>query len=345
MKKLNSSFKRQKQLSFVTTSLLILALLLISPAAASVSDWDFSPKELVSGGTLSLTGSASPGEKVDIFVNFEKTVPVSGGKFEYILEDVKIPEGSKNLFKVEATGANKLNVRVKMVIWITKSSDSSGNTATVSQSNVPPGTYMIRIDGDAAEGVSDVNLKITASQEIEANSNGDFSYSYNTKSIPPGEFDIIVGDEAKEISILPEGSSGSTHISTSGSTRVSTSGSSSGSNLAPGSSTTGTSSEKIAGTGTQSQKISDSGSSSTGPLPENTASYIAPGNSKDVTGVDSETSGLNKNIEEKDSQNQLSKAGLKPPTSSKSSVNFFYLLMGVGVGTLISLIYLITKRL
>lgn len=345
MKKLNSSFKRKKQLSFVTTSLLILALLLISPAAASVSEWDFSPKELVSGETLSLTGSASPGEKVDVFVNFEKTVPVSGGKFEYILENVKIPEGSKNLFKVEATGAKKLNVRVKMVIWITKSSDASGNTAIVSQSNVPPGTYAIRIDGDAVDGVSDVNLKITASQEIEANSNGDFSYSYNTKSIPPGEFDIKVGDKAKEISILPEGFSGSAYVSTSGSTRVSTSSSLSGSNSTPGPSTTGTSSEKTDGTGSQLVKTPGSGSSSAGPLPENTASYIAPGNSKDVTGVDSGTSGLDKNVGEKDTQSQLSKEGLKPPTSTKSSVNFFYILMGVGVGTLISLIYLITKRL
>ena len=203
MKKLINSFKRRKQLTFIITSLLILVLLSISPVAASVSDWDFSPQNPVSGDTLNIKGIASPGEKVDIFVNFEKTVPVSGGKFEYVLEDVKIPEGFNNLFKVEASGVKNLNVRVKMMIWITKSSEASGNTATVSQSNVPPGTYTIKIDGDAGEGVSQVNLKITAFQEIEADSNGDFSYSYNTKSIPPGDFEINVGG-VKKIAILPE---------------------------------------------------------------------------------------------------------------------------------------------
>ena len=124
------------------------------------------------------------------------------GKFEYVLEDVNIPEGVNNLFTVEAIGAKNLNVRVKMLLWMTKSSEASGNTATVSQSNVPPGTYTIKIDGDAGEGVSQVNLKISASLGIEADSNGDFSYSYNTKSVPPGNFEINVGGITKGINLL-----------------------------------------------------------------------------------------------------------------------------------------------
>jgi methanogen extracellular protein (TIGR04279 family) len=179
-----------------------MVLLSISPAAASVSDWSFSPQNPVSGDTLTIKGIASPGEKVDIFVNFEKNLPVSGGKFEYVLEDVKIPEGFNNRFTVEATGIKNLNVRVKMIAWITKSSNASGNTATISQSNVPPGTYTVKIDGDAGEDVSQVNLKITAFQGIEADSNGDFSYSYNTKSIPPGDLEISVGG-VKKVAILP----------------------------------------------------------------------------------------------------------------------------------------------
>ena len=168
------------------------------------SDWEFSPQEPVSGDILNINGSASPGEKVDVFVTFEKTVPVSEGKFEYNLKDVKIPEGFNNFFTVEARGAENLNVRVKMVLWVTKSSEASGDTATVSQSNVPSGTYKIKIDGDAGEGVSEVNLKITAFQRIKADSNGDFSYSYNTKAVPPGDFEIKVGGITKEITIKPK---------------------------------------------------------------------------------------------------------------------------------------------
>ena len=198
MHKLISLRKKRKELAFMVTSFSILVLLAISPAAASVNNWEFSPQEPVSGDTLSIKGGASPQEEIDVFVTFEKTVPVSGGEFEYILEDVKIPGGLNNLFKVEARGAKNLNVRVKMILWVTKSSEVSGDVVTVSQSSVPPGTYIIKIDGHAKEGASNVNLKITAFQGIEADSNGDFSYSYNTKAVPSGDFEIKVGSVSKK---------------------------------------------------------------------------------------------------------------------------------------------------
>lgn len=181
-------------------SVLILALLTISPAAAAVSSWELSPETPAHGDTLRIKGSASPEEEVEIQVIFEKAVQTSGGKYEYILEDVKIPEGFNNLFTVQASEARNLNVRVKMLIWMTKSSEASGNTATVTQSSVPPGTYQIKIDGDAG-GSSTVNLKIIAVQRVKADSDGDFSYSYNTKAIPPGDFEVSVGGITKNVAL------------------------------------------------------------------------------------------------------------------------------------------------
>lgn len=185
----------------ISLSVLILALLIISPAAAAVSSWDLSPESPVLGDTLRIKGSASPEEEIEVQVTFEKAAPVSGGEYEYILEGVKIPEGFKNRFTVQASGASNLNVRVKMLIWVTKSSEASGNTATVTQSSVPPGTYQIKMDGDAKGGASTVNLKITAVQQIKADSDGDFSYSYNTKAVPPGDFEISVGGVKKKVTI------------------------------------------------------------------------------------------------------------------------------------------------
>lgn len=190
-------------------SVLILALLTISPAAAAVSSWDLSPENPTHGDTLRIKGSASPEEDVAIQVTFEKAVQASGGKYEYILEDVKIPEGFNNLFTVQANDARNLNVRAKMLIWVTKSSEASGNTATVTQSSVPPGTYQIKIDGDAG-GSSTVNLKITAVQRVKADSNGDFSYSYNTKSVPPGDFEVSVGGITKKVALQQEKTSATT---------------------------------------------------------------------------------------------------------------------------------------
>ena len=42
----------------------------------SVTNWEFSPQKPVSGDTLNIKGNASSGEKIDVFVNFNKTVPV-----------------------------------------------------------------------------------------------------------------------------------------------------------------------------------------------------------------------------------------------------------------------------
>jgi len=105
---------------------------------------------------------------------------------------------------VEAEGAKNLNVRVKKVIWLTKSSDASGNSAIVSQSNVPPGTYKIKIDGDAEKKVSKVDLNITAFQQVKVDSNGGFNYFYDTTAAPAGNFKIDAGGIKKEITIKPK---------------------------------------------------------------------------------------------------------------------------------------------
>ncbi|WP_410508138.1 hypothetical protein RSJ42_15330 [Methanosarcina hadiensis] len=195
--------KRRKEHALIITSLsiLILVLLTILPAAAAVNSWEISPEKPVHGDTLRIKGSASPDEEVEVQVTFEKAVEAFGGEYEYTLENVKIPEGFNNRFTVEASEARNLNVRVKMLIWVTKSSEASGNTATVTQSSVPPGTYQIKMDGDARGGTSTVNLKITAVQRVKADSDGDFSYSYNTKSVPPGDFEVSVGGIKKKVTL------------------------------------------------------------------------------------------------------------------------------------------------
>jgi methanogen extracellular protein (TIGR04279 family) len=102
---------------------------------------------------------------------------------------------------VKAVGADDLNVRAKKLLWLTKSKEATDGTATVSQANVPSGTYKIRIDGKASG--SNVKLKITAMQEVEVNSEGSLSYLYSTKSIPAGNFEVEVGGATKQIELKP----------------------------------------------------------------------------------------------------------------------------------------------
>ena len=325
----------------MVTSLSILILLLISPASASVYSWDFSPQEPVCGDIISIKGSASPGENADVFVTFEKTVPVSSGKFEYILEDVKIPGGLNNRFTVGARGAKNLNVRVKMIIWVTKSSEASGDAATVSQSSVPPGTYIIKIDGDAAEGTSNVDLKITAFQGIKADSNGDFSYSYNTEAVPSGDFKIQVGDITKKVTIKQEDNSELTSHSSSISLSPAKTGSSSSketeSSLSPNSdSTSHSSSSSLSSSKTESSRSKENESAL---LTENKTSREPTASATLEEKNDSKILIPDKDLEEKKIQAHPSEKSTQKSEFLMSFVDKFYLLIGMGAAILILIIY------
>ncbi len=312
-----------RKLALIVTSLSIVSLLSISPAVAAVSDWEFSPQEPVSGDILKIQGSASSEEDIDAFVTFEKTVSVSDGEFEYILEDVKIPEGMNNRFTVEATGAKNLNVRVKIIVWVTKSSEASGNTAIVSQSSVPSGTYKIKIDGDAGEGVSKVKLKITAFQGIKADSNGEFTYSYSTKLIPSGDFDIKVGGITKTVTIKSEENSGSTSDS----------------------SFIDTSSKGSTSSDSSFEDSSSEKSPSSSSIPTNSSSADVESHvNLDNSGViqeegTSEVTNQDEDLVHKENKTQLSGKSTQVSGSSGQSTDKLYLLAGMGAGLLILIIY------
>ncbi len=192
--------KNKENLKFLIL-LPIFLCLVASPGAAASGNWELIPENPVAGDIMEIRGTDFAGETVKAVVTFEKEVQVLDGRYEYLLEDIIIPAGVGNSFIVQATGADDLNVRAKMLLWITKTGKAKDGIATVSQTNVPPGTYKIRMDGKAS--APNVKLKITASQEVEVDSGGSFSYTYNTKSIPPGNFEVKVGGIAKQVELKP----------------------------------------------------------------------------------------------------------------------------------------------
>ncbi|WP_440946628.1 hypothetical protein ACSAZL_21775 [Methanosarcina sp. T3] len=174
--------------------------MVVLPGTATANSWELIPDTPVVGDTIEIRGTDFTGETADVLVSFEKDVQVLDGGYEYLLEDVEIPAGFNNRFTAQAKDVDDLNVRVKMILWITRSAEAKEGTATVSQPGVPPGTYKIRIDGKSK--ASEVRLKITGLQKVELDS-GNFSYKYNTKSIPPGNFEIKVGDVTRQVTLRP----------------------------------------------------------------------------------------------------------------------------------------------
>ncbi|AKB50638.1 hypothetical protein MSBRW_1385 [Methanosarcina barkeri str. Wiesmoor] len=193
---------RPKSERFFACLLLTLLLfgLLTSPAIAK-TNWDISPSHPNVGDTLKLTGTASPEEELGADISFKKELPVTEGRYQYLLEEIRIPYGKNNLFTVTGKGVENLDVSVKKLIWIKLSSDASGGTATISQGHVPPLTYKILISGDALSKASSVKLTVTASQTITADSNGNFEFNYDTSALPAGKYVVTIGNKAKTIEL------------------------------------------------------------------------------------------------------------------------------------------------
>lgn len=187
-------------------SAFLLIGLFVSPAAAE-TDWKISPSNPTVGDTLKIKGTASPGEELIAEVSFAKELTVTEGRYQYLLEKIKIPKGKDNLFTVRGEGVENLNVSVTKLFLTKKlSSDASDGTATISQGHVPPFTYKVLINGDAlstSDEDSSVKLTVTASQTLKTNSKGKFEFNYHTSSMPAGEYTIKIGDSEKTIELKP----------------------------------------------------------------------------------------------------------------------------------------------
>lgn len=190
---------------FCLLSILLLFCLLISPAAATAVDWKISPTSPTVGDTLKITGTAPPGKDVRAEVTFIKNLPVSQGRYRLTLNNLQVPDGKDNLFTVRADGVKNLHVGVTKLLTVNLNKDATSGVATISQGHVPALSYDILIDGDALKGKNSVQLQITASQTLTADSKGKFAFSYDTFSMPPGKFSIKVGNQAKTIELKPKG--------------------------------------------------------------------------------------------------------------------------------------------
>lgn len=208
----------------LTILFFVFLLIGVGIASAEVMNFNIRPENPVKGDVVTIYGTASSNEEVKVDISFEKVVPVQNGEYVFSVNGIKIPEG-KNKFTVTAYGCIDLDVSARRQIigglytpWITLSKEATNGVASISQS-VPSGTYDVLIHGKS--GQSSVKLKITATGYIKADESGKFSYSYDTSSIPPGEFVISVGGLTKIITLAesassPSGSSGGSSSGSSG---------------------------------------------------------------------------------------------------------------------------------
>ncbi len=164
----------------------------------SVTELTIKPPDPSIGDVMEIYGKGTPDSEIDILVSFEKELSVNEGRYFYEFDRVKIPEGS-NRYTVKGIGVEDLNFTVKMFVMFTRTSHASDGVAVFSDSNVPAGTYDIRVDGKALDNRDRVTIVVEAVQTIRIDEDGSFNYSYDTSSLVGGAFKVKAGNIVKDV--------------------------------------------------------------------------------------------------------------------------------------------------
>ena len=191
-------------------SLILFAGTVVAEAKAEVVNFEVKPQNPVKGEVVTIDGQAQPDDNVTIKVSFEKVVPVEDKKYSFFMPKLNIPE-TVNRFTIRAEGCEDLKVSIKdhaerYPHWVTFSSEASGDVAEVSVADIPAviydiliqGKYDIRIHGKSLE--ESVRLTITADLGYEkADEKGNFRHTYDTSSVPLGEFIVQAGNKTETV--------------------------------------------------------------------------------------------------------------------------------------------------
>ena len=166
------------------------------------------------GDRVMLNGIASPGEQVSLRSSFTMDLPVAEGQYEYETR-LDVPQ-KPNRFTLTVRKVKDFNAGVKIGIWITKGFAASDGTVTLSQADVPPGTYDLKMFGEALPGSSQVPVEVVAETTIEADSQGKYGMVIDTSGIPGGDYRIEGAGDSKTIHIGGSSETSQTSQSTSG---------------------------------------------------------------------------------------------------------------------------------
>ena len=159
--------------------------------------FELSPANPTPGQEVTLTGTAKPGEELSFQSSFTMNLPVAAGQYEYETT-VEVPQ-KPNRFMVSAKNVQDFNAGVKFGIWITKSFQASGGTARISQADVPPGRYNLKMFGKALPGSTQIPVNIEAQTQVKADSAGKYKLAIDTTGIPAGDYRIQGAGDAKTI--------------------------------------------------------------------------------------------------------------------------------------------------
>ncbi len=183
-------------------TIIIVFIMISSTAHAEISEISVSPETPAPGETVTVTGKADPGEEIPASISFKMDQDVSDGTYRSDLKGITIPKDTEHVridsFGLRAEGVDDLSIRVTVMglpIPVPKNMiNINDGVATFGTGKIKSGTYDIRLSGTSSDEV--VSLSFNSRATIIADENGNFEYTYNTKNMPEGDFNIQMGSES-----------------------------------------------------------------------------------------------------------------------------------------------------
>lgn len=175
----------------------ILIVFFIIMAISVGLAFDLSPANPTPGQEVILTGMAKPMEELIFQSRFTMNLPVRDGEYGYETT-IQVPQ-KPNSFTVSASNVQDFYAGVKFGIWITKSFHVSGGTIRISQADIPPGRYNLKMFGKALPGSTQVPVNIEAQTQVQADYAGKYELIIDTSGIPAGDYYVTGAGDAKTI--------------------------------------------------------------------------------------------------------------------------------------------------
>jgi hypothetical protein len=187
---------RKKEYKAMKWIFILIAVFIFMAISVSLA-FDISPANPTPGQEVILTGTAKPLEELTFQSRFAMNLPVTDGKYEYETT-VQVPQ-KPNRFTISANNVQDFNAGVKIGIWITKKFQVSGGMIRISQADVPPGRYNLKMFGKSLPGSSQVPVNIEAQTQVKADNAGKYELIIDTSGIPAGDYYVTGAGDAKTI--------------------------------------------------------------------------------------------------------------------------------------------------
>lgn len=172
----------------------LFLMLMVSPFVMMSNDFTVTPSNPVVGDPVTIRGTTTPNIPVTVQVCYEQSLPVLNGAYQLVLRGIVIPTGS-NSITVKTTNVKSMSVGLKQRMWTTITAKVVNGGSTLTQNNISPGTYDAIIYGNS--GASSIQLSITASKTLTADSKGNYTFVYNSAGMPKGKYAVKVGSVSK----------------------------------------------------------------------------------------------------------------------------------------------------